>query len=598
MTSSDEAEIPFDIEELDFTDEAITKSSTTGRAALEMFRDWPIVYTLNNDRQVYVGESLHGVSRMRQHRASETKQNMRTILLVLSEKFNKSVCLDLESTLIRLLQGDGHFDVINRNIGITDAGYYQRDIYQDAFEKIFEELRDRGIFQRTIPQIENSELYKFSPFKSLNRDQAVAVEEILEALLEDLESGRDGVSIIQGDPGTGKTILAVYLLKLLADIADYRNGDEVDPDEMFSEFFQESTRDVLTGRKMAFVVPQESLRHAVQKVFAKLPSMDGVEVMTAFDVGESPETFDLVVVDEAHRLNQYAKQPHGSQLKRFRDITTDLFGVLDPDKNQLDWIKAKAHHVLLMVDLHQSVRPADIPSAELDAVVSEAGKRNRVHPLRTQMRAVGGNDYISYVRRLMAGDEPGQQLSFGEYEFALYDDAGAVKTKIESLDPHHGLCRMTAGFAWPWISNPRGKQHAEYDFELDGTRFRWNSVTTDWVNSSRAAEEVGSIHTLQGYDLNYAGVIIGPELRFDPDEKRLYVDRNHYADRNGKVSNRLRGQETTDNDLLRYVTNAYSVLLTRGMRGTFIYVCDPDLRAWLSRFIPRASSRTSWHPSS
>ena len=171
----------------------------------------------------------------------------------------------------------------------------------------------------------------------------------------------------------------------------------------------------------------------------------------------------------------------------------------------------------------------------------------------------------------------------------MFDDAGALKNRIEALEPEYGLCRMTAGFAWPWRSNPRGKIRADHDFELDGTAFRWNSVTTDWVNSPKAPSEVGSIHTLQGYDLNYAGVIIGPELRFDPDEQRLWVDRAHYADRNGKIDNRLRGQTTTDDDLLHYVTNAYAVLLTRGMRGTFVYVCDPQLRRHLERFIPKAA---------
>lgn len=585
MTGSEDVSVPFTIQALDFTDEAID----AGGVEMEMFRDWPIVYTLNDDRQVYVGESLHGVSRMRQHRTSETKRDMRTLRLVLSEMFNKSVCLDLESTLIRLFQGDGSFDVLNRNIGIVDAGYYQRERYREAFREIFEDLRASGMFQRTIPQIENSELYKFSPFKTLTGDQAAAVTDIVESLLRDLESDDRGISIIQGDPGTGKTIVAVYLLKLLSDIAAYQDGDEADPDEMFSEFFDESTRDLLADRKMAFVVPQESLRHAIQSVFSRLPSMSEVKVLTAFQVGESDKDFDLVVVDEAHRLNQYSSQAHPTQTTRFRNITTNLFGSLDQQKNQLDWIRAKSRHVVLMLDLHQSVRPADIPRQELEAVVDEAEQHGRIHPLVTQMRAAGGNDYIDYVRRLLSGEAPPQRLGFGDYEFGMFNDAGELKQRIEALEPEYGLCRMTAGFAWPWISNPKGKVRAEYDFELDGTKFRWNSATKDWVNSRRAPSEVGSIHTLQGYDLNYTGVIIGPELRFDPSEQRLWVDRKHYADKKGKINNKMRGQKTTDDDLLQYVTNAYAVLLTRGMRGTFVYVRDPELRRHLSRFIPPAT---------
>lgn len=196
MTGSEGSVVPFTIERMPFTAQAIDR----GGLEMEMFRDWPIVYLLDDARRVYVGESLHGVSRMRQHQASEAKQGMRTLRLVLSEMFNKSVCLDLESTLIRLFQGDGSFHVVNRNIGIVDAGYYQRERYREAFREIFEELRAGGMFQRTILQIENSELYKFSPFKTLTADQAVAVGEIVESLLQDFESDDGGISIIQGDP--------------------------------------------------------------------------------------------------------------------------------------------------------------------------------------------------------------------------------------------------------------------------------------------------------------------------------------------------------------------------------------------------------------
>lgn len=100
----------------------------------------------------------------------------------------------------------------------------------------------------------------------------------------------------------------------------------------------------------------------------------------------------------------------------------------------------------------------------------------------------------------------------------------------------------------------------------------------DWIASKTSLEEVGSIHTVQGYDLNYAGVIIGGDLRIDPETGLLVADRKNYFDTKGKANNRTRGQTTTDDDLLRYITNAYRVLLTRGMRGTYLYVMDPLLR--------------------
>ncbi|MCM3330690.1 DUF2075 domain-containing protein [Kocuria palustris] len=586
MTSSEGFDIRFEIQQLPFDVDGIDK----GSREILRFRDWPVVYTLNDKQRVYVGESMSAVKRMRQHLENDEKRSLTHMRLVLSEEFNKSVCLDLESRLIELVHGDGQFAVLNRNTGIVDVGYYMRESYQRAFDEIFEELREHGLLQRSVRQIENTELFKYSPFKSLNHDQHVAVDQILRGLVRDLEQDRRGVSVVRGEPGTGKTIVAMYLLKMLCDIASHPADDEVDPDEMFSEYFQDETRELLEGLKLAFVIPGESLRGTVQKVVSRIPAMRKVFVGTAFQVAEQKEDFDLVVVDEAHRLTQYGAQAHGTLTKKYPEITQQLFGEMDPSKNQLDWLRAKSRMVLLMLDLEQSVRPMDIPRAELDAVVQEARDDDRVHPLVTQMRAAGGNDYIRYARQLVSQDPPERRLDFGDYEFSMYDDMGQMVRRIQELEQQHGLCRMVAGFAWKWTSKASKKgARTAHDFVIDGVPMKWNGTTKDWISSRTSAEEVGSIHTLQGYDLNYAGVIIGPDLRFDPETQRLYVDRAHYHDTRGKASNRKRDQVTTDDDLLRYITNIYAVLLTRGMRCTFVYVCDPDLRRHLERFIPRAA---------
>lgn len=93
---------------------------------------------------------------------------------------------------------------------------------------------------------------------------------------------------------------------------------------------------------------------------------------------------------------------------------------------------------------------------------------------------------------------------------------------------------------------------------------------------------------MQGYDLNYAGVIIGPDLRYDSTARRIVVDRAQYFDKKGKENNDVLGKVYTDDDLLRFITNIYSVLLTRGIRGTFVYVCDPALGEYLRQFIPHS----------
>lgn len=229
-------------------------------------RNWPVVYVLNNDTAVYVGESLNAEGRMRQHLESEDKKHLSWARVVLDATFNKSACLDLESFLIRMFSGDGHLQVLNHNAGVTDADYYDRETYKKTFDAVFEELRaHEHLFQRTLPEIINSDLFKFSPFKALSHDQAIAVEDILEGLFADLESGAPSTVVVQGNPGTGKTVVAIYLLKLLEDIREHDPEEPLDSDSIFSDFFTPGHAELLASLKVGIVVPQQSLRESISK---------------------------------------------------------------------------------------------------------------------------------------------------------------------------------------------------------------------------------------------------------------------------------------------------------------------------------------------
>ena len=580
----------FEIERLHFRAEDVK----TWSALNSKHSNWPVVYLLDAAgkqsalRDVYVGESLNVAARMRQHLDTPEKQHLDTLRVVLDDSFNKSVALDLESYLIRLLAGDGAFRVLNRNEGITDADYYSRSMYQDSFREVFEQLKIDGIFTRTIPEIENSDLFKLSPFKALTQDQAIAVEDILEGLFTDLRSTASSTIVIQGNPGTGKTVVAIFLLKLLADIKGARPGDERDSDSLFSEFFTEGYSVLLADFRMAIVVPQQSLRESIKRVFKKTPGLNASMVLTPFDVGQAEQPFDLLIVDEMHRLNQRSNQPSGPLNKKFRDITTKLFGSDDTSKTQLDWIRAQSRHQIFLLDADQSVRPGDLPPEALGDLTRSAIAQHRHYPLSTQMRVQAGADYVRYIHDILKPDPlaviaPLPQMFTG-YDFQLFDSLPAMLGAIRGQEEEHGLARVLAGYAWEWRSK---NDPSLFDIELDGQRLRWNSTAVDWIASPESRDEVGSIHTVQGYDLNYAGVIIGPDLRFDSNSGRLVFDRNSYFDKKGKENNKVLDKTYTDEDLLRFVTNVYRVLLTRGIRGTYVYVCDPALREHLRTFIPQ-----------
>lgn len=109
-------------------------------------------------------------------------------------------------------------------------------------------------------------------------------------------------------------------------------------------------------------------------------------VLTPFQVGETPEPFDLLVVYEAHRLNQRANHAAGPLNKKFIEINKKLFGWDDPQNTELDWIKKQSRHSILMLDVGQTVRPADLPATKTRELASQARAAGRLYPLQTQMR--------------------------------------------------------------------------------------------------------------------------------------------------------------------------------------------------------------------
>jgi hypothetical protein len=149
------------IAQLDFSRDAVS----TWRADDERHSNWPIVYVLDDGRRarsnqlkdIYVGESLNAVGRLRQHLDTPAKQHLKNIHVIFDERFNKSACLDLESYLIKMLAGDGANRVLNRNNGITESRYFQREMYRESFHYIFQRLHALGVFTRGPHEIENSD---------------------------------------------------------------------------------------------------------------------------------------------------------------------------------------------------------------------------------------------------------------------------------------------------------------------------------------------------------------------------------------------------------------------------------------------------------
>ena len=133
--------------------------------------DWPVVYILNNKKEAYVGETVNMPNRAAQHYANEARRRLDTVNVIKDDTFNKSVILDLESYLIKYMSADGKFTLQNGNGGISDHDYFDRKSYESRFEDIWGMLKKKGLVSQTIEQIENSDLFKYSPYKALSSDQ-------------------------------------------------------------------------------------------------------------------------------------------------------------------------------------------------------------------------------------------------------------------------------------------------------------------------------------------------------------------------------------------------------------------------------------------
>ena len=126
--------------------------------------NWPVVYIYYNKSKAYVGETLDAVRRTEQHKAEKQFDGFTNVCLITNKTFNKSVILDLEAFLIKYVSADGSKKLINGNAGVVDHNYFYKEAYEDDFKEIWSVLIEKGIVSKSITDIENSELFKYSPY--------------------------------------------------------------------------------------------------------------------------------------------------------------------------------------------------------------------------------------------------------------------------------------------------------------------------------------------------------------------------------------------------------------------------------------------------
>ena len=369
-------------------------------------------------------------------------------------------------------------------------------------------------------------------------EQNVAYQTILKET-EDL-NGKSTI-IVKGGPGTGKSVISFKLLKAMIDRR--LNAKFIAPNEAF--------RDTM---KTKLIKDKIEKKKVTDQLFSGSSTLYGVP----------SNYFDVIITDEAHRLKgKGAYMYHG--------------------QNQIQDIIHASVCSIFFIDDTQQVRPADIGSVEeIRRVAAEEHSRVTEMELKAQFRCAGAEGFINWISDVLQMEQTGNYDGWDSeaFDFLLIDDPNTLFSLIKAKNTGSSTARLTAGYAWPW---DKSDKHAniddvkipEYNFAMP-----WNEdyKRTTYAIKPDSINQVGCIHTVQGLEFDYVGVIIGNDLKYNPETRKVYADKRNYYDIAGKKG--LKGDEER---LTKYIKNIYKVLLSRGMKGCYVFCCDKNLQAYFEQ---------------
>ena len=582
----------------------------TGQASSAMAdhgSNWPVIYLINSATDIYIGETTSFERRFREHLRSRKSRfgGFTEIRFAYDGTENKSAILDYESNLIRLYVADGKFQQVrNNNPGQSqDHDYFRRPFYNTKVQDLWDQLHGLKLTKQNYQSVRNSSLYKFSPFTSLTPEQRGVMKDVLEDFLAALESGQTGGAIVDGGAGTGKSLVAVKIIDILLNVGQYltnwrQSKGVYGPDwcKLLSRF-EKYIATLGRPLRIAYIAPQQSFNADMRKAFARMPWNGGQNLVhnTSSIVSQYAvlDSFDIILVDETHRLKH--RKGMGNEIGLFDESRRRL--KLPDDATQLDVILARTRYSCLFYDSGQSVKYSDITPAELSRSLLSLDRPVLRRGLSVQMRCLGGGDYVAFLDDVFSGNP--SPHPFEHYDFHVYDDVRKMVDDIRKLNGTYDLCRTIAGFAWPWVTkffirnnkamlaamkgSNKGKNAAnllklgQYDISIGKDRFVWNIRSRGWVTSPGAADEIGCIHTSQGYDLNFCGVILGPDIRYDKATETIVFEPSRFCDPFYKQDRK----SISEKAILEYIKNAYRTMLLRGIYGCYVFAVDDDLREYL-----------------
>lgn len=367
--------------------------------------------------------------------------------------------------------------------------------------------------------------------------QAIAYAKILAAVRN---SNKKTAIIVNGGPGTGKSVVAVNALVALA--RDY-NVRYATPNAAFKTAIINSL-----DPKLRIGENRARFLFSGTSVFWDCPE----------------DSFDVIIVDEAHRLKSKGTYMYKGE-------------------SQVEDVVRSSRVSIFFVDDQQTIRPNDEGStAYIREVVLRHGCDIKEVELTVQFRCSGAEGFINWLdHTLQIRDTANFDGWDGDFVFEIIDDPNALYTKIKGLCDKGYKARMLAGFAWNW-SPSKDAEDMDVSIPECGFAMPWNSRrnSIEWAIRDDMADQIGCIHTSQGLEFDYVGVIIGNDLRYDSNTGVVYGSYDDYRDSAGK-----KGLKNDPEKLTLFIKQIYKVLMSRGMNGCFVYVRDSELRSYFRKRI-------------
>ncbi len=373
------------------------------------------------------------------------------------------------------------------------------------------------------------------------------------------EGARKQVVLVEGGPGTGKSVVAVNLL-----------GELLGKSELNAAY--------VTRNAAPRAVYESKLTGSMRKSrISSLFQSSGKFMSTDADA------YDVLIVDEAHRLTE----------------KSGFYG--NEGDNQISEIIRSARGSVFFVDDRQRVTLKDIGTkAEIDRLAKEEGAEIIHLKLASQFRCNGSDSYLAWLDNALQIEETAHEdLEGVDFDFRVLDSPNKLRELIRERNLGRNRSRMVAGYCWPWASK---KDPGAIDVDIPEHNFgmQWN-LTQDgslWILARGSVEQIGCIHTCQGLELDYVGVIIGED--FIVRGGAVVTDGNSRARQDASVKG-LKKLQKADPDAAQrqadsIIKNTYRTLMSRGMKGCYIFCVDPETNAWFRHAAGRLSEPTTAEP--